>query len=642
VTDEKTEHEIAGLAKMLQESMQAVQQTLERPSGVSPSQLAATIQEWQRLVAELTDEPAKEAELSTLYETIRALNSSLDLTKTLGLVMDSLIELMGAERSCLMLFDSEGNLEIQAARHFDQKSVAAADLELSYTVVQEALEGGQPVLTTNAQLDPRFSARDSVVSFQLRSIVCVPLHVRERTIGALYLDNRLRSGVFSQSNLPMLVAFANQAAVSIENARLFEVEQKQREMTEALGQAAAVVNSTLDLDQVLDRILEQVERVVPGDTFNIMLLKDQEEENVASIVRRRGYQNRVTEGQSTNLRIPVAKFPNLVKMMQTGKPVVVPNTVVDPNWIPAEDQEWRLSYVAAPILIAGQTVGFLNVNGTRPGQFGLTDAQRMAVFAHHAATALENARLYQESRLQADELAATVAKLRELDLLKSEFIQNVSHELRTPLSVIQGYVSLLDAGELGGLQPKQQESVKAIYRRVQALSDMVEDITLIMDVETNPPVLEPVPLNSLVGDAVRDLRLAVEKAQITLRTEIPSNLPFVNGAPTHLRRVIDSLLSNAVKFTPAGGKIVVQLRQESDQIVLRVADTGIGIPPDQQTRIFDRFYQVDGSASRRYEGMGLGLALVKEVIEAHGGTIDVDSVVGKGSIFTVTLPIPGE
>lgn len=643
MTGERTERETTGLATMLQESMQAVQQTLEQPSGVSLSQLTATIQEWQRLVAELANEPAQEAELSTLYETIRALNSSLDLTETLGLVMDSLIQLTGAERSCLMLFDSEGNLEIQAARHFDQKNVAAADLELSYTVVRDALEGGQPVLTTNAQLDPRFSAQDSVVSFQLRSIVCVPLHVRERTIGALYLDNRLRSGVFSESNLPMLVAFANQAAVSIENARLFEAEQKQREMTEALGQAAAVVNSTLDLDQVLDHILEQVERVVPGDTFNIMLLKGQEEEeNVAWMVRMRGYQNRVPEGQSTNLRIPVAKFPNLVKMMRTGKPVVVPNTAVDPNWVPAKDQEWRLSYVAAPILIADQAVGFLNVNGTRPGQFGPADAQRMEVFAHHAATALENARLYQESRLQADELAATVAKLRELDHLKSEFIQNVSHELRTPLSVVQGYVSLLNAGELGGLQPEQQESVKAIYRRVQALSDMVEDITLIMDVETNPPALEPVPLNSLVGDAVQGFQLAVEQAQITLRTEIPPSLPFVNGSPTHLRRVIDSLLSNAVKFTPAGGKIVVQLRQESDQIVLRVADTGIGIPPDQQARIFDRFYQVDGSASRRYEGMGLGLALVKEVIEAHGGTIDVDSVVGKGSIFTVALPISGE
>ncbi|MCP4541446.1 MAG: GAF domain-containing protein [Chloroflexi bacterium] len=623
--------------------MRTIQQALAQPHGVSPEQLIGEIQEWQQLVAQLANNPAPETELATLYEITKALNSSLDLAETLSLVMDSLIQLTGAERSCLMLFDDEGILNIQAARHFDQKNVAAADLELSYTVVRDVVEGGQPVLSTNAQLDPRFSAQDSVVGFQLRSIVCVPLYVRERMIGALYMDNRLKAGVFSQSNLPILTAFANQAAASIGNARLFEIERKQREMTEALAKAAAVVNSSLDLDHVLDRILEQVERVVPGNTFNIMLLKDQDDENdIAWMVRRRGYDHQITEEESLGIRIHVAKYPNLDKMMRTRKPVVVPDTAVDPDWVAAEGQEWRLSYVAAPILIADRTVGFLNVNGTQPGQFSPADAQQMEIFAHHAATALENARMYQESRLHAEELAATVVQLRELDRLKSEFVQNVSHELRTPLSVIQGYTSLLEAGELGELKPKQQESVSAIYRRVQALCDMVEDITLILGVETNPPEPEPVSLNSLVGIVLQDFRLMIGKAQITLRTEISPNLPLTSGSPPHLRRMVDSLLSNAIKFTPAGGAIAVQLRQEGDQIVLRVADTGIGISPDQQACIFDRFYQIDGSASRRYEGMGLGLALAKEVVEIYGGTIGVESVVGKGSIFTVTLPITEE
>ncbi len=438
----------------------------------------------------------------------------------------------------------------------------------------------------------------------------------------------------------MLIAFANQAAVSIENARLFEVERKQREMTEALAEAAAVVNSTLDLDQVLDHILEQVERVVPGDTFNIMLLQNQDDDdNIARVVRGRGYDHRITEGQALGIRVPVAKYPNLTKMMRTRKPVVVPNTAVDPNWVSVEGQEWRLSYVAAPILIADRTVGFLNVNGTRPGQFGPADAQRMKIFAHHAATALENARMYQESRLHTQELAATVAQLRELDRLKSEFVQNVSHELRTPLSVIQGYTSLLDAGELGELKPEQKESVSAIYRRVQALCDMVEDITLILGIETNPPEAEPVSLKVLVGIVLSDFRSMIAQTKLTLRTEIVPDLPLVSGSPTYLRRAIDSLVSNAVKFTPSGGAIAVQLCQEGDRVVLRVADTGIGISPDQQTRIFDRFYQVDGSASRRYEGMGLGLALAKEIVEAYGGTIGVESMLGKGSIFTITLPI---
>jgi signal transduction histidine kinase len=631
--------------------MQAVQRALEHLPSIPPKQLIAQLQEWQQLVMELATEPAQEAELVTLYEIIRVLNSSLDLTETLDLVMDSLIHLTGAERSCLMLLDEAGDLEIKAARHFDQKNVAAFDLELSHTVVQEVVKEGQPMLTTNAQLDPRFSARESVIGYQLRSIVCVPLHIREeRVIGALYLDNRLREGVFSQADLPMLAAFANQAAVAIENARLFEAEREQRELTQALEEAAAVVNSTLDLDQVLDRILEQVERVVPGDTFNIMLLEDYgkgKDENadgnhVVRTVRSRGYEHRTTEDQIANLHIPVAKYPNLDKMMRTGKPIVVPSTADDPNWIPAEDREWRLSYVAAPILVADRVAGFLNVNGIQPGQFGPADAQRMAVFAHHAATALENARLYQESRAHANGLAATVIQLQELDRLKSEFIQNVSHELRTPLAVIQGFASLLNDGELGQLQPRQREPVVAIHRRVQELRDMVEDITLILGVEANPLDLEPVLWSELVRAAVRDFRKVAERAQLTLHADIPPNLPPISGAFKYLRRAVDNLLDNAAKFTPAGGSITVQLRQKGDWFVLQITDTGIGIPLDQQQRIFDRFYQVDGSVRRRYGGMGLGLALAKEVIEAHGGTIGVESEEGKRSTFTVTLPISQE
>ena len=258
----------------LLDSMRAVQQALMQTPALPPDQLAARIREWQQLVMELASEQTHGAELATLYETIRVLNFTLDLTETLSLVMDSLIHLTGAERSCLMLLNEEGNLEIRAARHFDQKSIAASDLRLSYTVVRDAVEGRQPVLTTNAQLDPRFSDQESVTGYQLRSIACIPLHAQEeRVIGALYLDNRMRDGVFAQSDLPMLTAFASQAAVAIENARLFEAERKQRELAEALGEAATVVNSTLDLDQVLDRIREQVERVVPGDAFNFMLLE---------------------------------------------------------------------------------------------------------------------------------------------------------------------------------------------------------------------------------------------------------------------------------------------------------------------------------------------------------------------------------
>jgi signal transduction histidine kinase len=171
------------------------------------------------------------------------------------------------------------------------------------------------------------------------------------------------------------------------------------------------------------------------------------------------------------------------------------------------------------------------------------------------------------------------------------------------------------------------------------LSALVQDITLILEAEVNPPLPEPVPLDEVTRAAVADFQIAAAEAQLTLQTEIASDLPPVCGTPTHLRRVLDNLIENAIKFTPPQGRITVRMKKpREDQILLEVSDTGIGIRSDQQERIFERFYQVDGSAKRRYPGSGLGLALVKEIVETYGGEISVESAVGRGSTFFVTLP----
>lgn len=234
-----------------------------------------------------------------------------------------------------------------------------------------------------------------------------------------------------------------------------------------------------------------------------------------------------------------------------------------------------------------------------------------------------------------------ITHLKELDRLKNEFIQNVSHELRSPLALVRGYAEMLDTGELGDLRPEQEVPVAVIARRARMLSDLVRGITLILEAESNPPDPEPTALDELARAAVEDFQISVRQAGLKLHAEIAPDLPPVGGSPIHLRRVLDNLLDNAVKFTPEGGSILVRVLPDGDQVVLEVSDTGIGIPPDQQGRIFERFYQVDGSAKRRYGGVGLGLALVKEIVEVYGGRVALESAVGKGSTFTVSLPMLG-
>lgn len=232
--------------------------------------------------------------------------------------------------------------------------------------------------------------------------------------------------------------------------------------------------------------------------------------------------------------------------------------------------------------------------------------------------------------------------LRQSQQLKTEFIQNVSHELRTPLAIARGYAELLEDGTLGQLLPKQQEPISIIVRRLRMLSELVSDITAILEAETRDLQQEPVDLTDLVLKAVDHFQVIARQQGLILTTKVAPDLPPVLGDAMCLYRVLDNLLGNALKFTPVGGCITVCLRQSRESLVLEVADTGIGIPPDRQERIFERFYQVNGSSRRRYGGVGLGLALVKEIVETHDGEISVESEVGRGSIFTVTLPIYGD
>jgi GAF domain-containing protein len=226
------------------------------------------------------------------------------------------------------------------------------------------------------------------------AVVGVPVRWGEEFLGVLdVLADSPRT--FSWDDAELLGLLATQAAIAIQNARLFEQEREQQELAEALEEAAAVVSSTLDLDQVLDHILEQVERVVAGEAFSVILI----EEDVARLARWRGYEMPGEEIQPSRFDIPIAEYPNLMEMARTGKPVVVPDTSVDSDWVPAaRDQGWRRSYVGAPIQVGSATAGFLNVSGIRPGQFGPEDARRLQAFASHAATAIGNARLYGEAQ----------------------------------------------------------------------------------------------------------------------------------------------------------------------------------------------------------------------------------------------------
>jgi signal transduction histidine kinase len=224
-----------------------------------------------------------------------------------------------------------------------------------------------------------------------------------------------------------------------------------------------------------------------------------------------------------------------------------------------------------------------------------------------------------------------------LDDLHSTFIQNVSHELRTPLTIIQGYAELLGDGSLGALAPEQQEAISVIVDRTYVLRTLVKRIDVLLEVKAHATASLPLALDEIVAKVVKGRRAAATQARLTLEEHLEPGLPPVSGDPYHLQQAIDCLLENALKFTPHG-RVGVQVYTEPGWVCLAVTDTGIGMTEEGLERIFTCFYQRDRSTTRRYGGIGLGLTLVRAVIEEHDGRIEVKSQPGQGSRFTMKLP----
>jgi signal transduction histidine kinase len=298
--------------------------------------------------------------------------------------------------------------------------------------------------------------------------------------------------------------------------------------------------------------------------------------------------------------------------------------------------------VLVPLQTGNKDVGMLTVCCPGSREQGRTftpvDLNRLSIVGGQIAIALENARMYAVEQQRTVELARALAKQKELDELKDEFIRNVSHELRTPLAMIVGYAELMASGDLGKVAPDQEEPLQVILQRALILRDLVENITAMLDSQDRTRLWAPVSMEELVRTAVTEFQIMAREARLDLRGEMAAPVPPVLGDEDHLRRVIDNLVENALKFTPPGGDAVVRLSGDHEGVLLEVSDTGIGIGAEHQKRIFDRFYQVDGTIRRTFGGCGWGLALVREIVQTHGGTISVESRLGRGSSFRVWFP----
>ena len=386
-------------------------------------------------------------EMAALVEMNRAITEDIDLKETLDRILSNAQKIIPVSDCSVTLVDeSSEDLVVEASTNGEigLRISPAAPSAVGWVVKTKQILAEEDVSS-----NPIFS-QQLVQEYGFKSGLAVPIIYKDKVIGALSFGNRHVRRAFSDSEKMMAQAFAYQAAIAIQNARLFEAERNQRELAEALQEAAAAVSRTLDLDEVLDHILEQVSRVVPNDATNIMLIEGDQ----ARIVRWRGHERFGAEDFVSIAVFRVPELPTLQRMVETEEPLVVPDTVTYPGWVHVPVQEWLRSYAGAPIIVRGEVIGFLNVDSATPGFFTQAHTGALRAFAEHAATAIGNARLY-------------------------EGIQQKAEELELLLDTVTATSSTLELDHiLRALADKMTTSVRATFCRIALLDEMNQTLTI--------------------------------------------------------------------------------------------------------------------------------------------------------------------
>jgi signal transduction histidine kinase len=452
---------------------------------------------------------------------------------------------------------------------------------------------------------------------------------------------RLEVRPFTPAQIKLLETFADQAVIAIENVRLFqELEARTRELArsvgelKALGEVGQAVSSTLDLETVLTRIVSHAVQLSGTDGGAIYEYEEQSEE----------FQLRATDHMEEELITALRTNPPRLGDGLVGKaalsrqPIEVPDISQELAYPPRMRQMLsRYGFkasLAVPLLREDRIIGALVIRRKAIGSFRPEVIELVKTFATQSVLAIQNARLFREIENKSREIEAA-------NRHKSEFLANMSHELRTPLTAIIGFSEVLAQKVFGEMNDKQTEYMDDIISSGRHLLSLINDILDLSKVEAGRMDLDltkfDVPM--AIDNALTLIRERATRHDIKVLHHIDEQMGEVMGDERKFKQILLNLLSNAVKFTPEGGRIDVDAGLNNDCVEISVSDTGIGIAPEHQETIFEEFRQVGTDASKKREGTGLGLALTKRFVELHGGTLRVESILGKGSTFTFTLPI---
>ncbi len=490
-------------------------------------------------------------QLNTLSEIGRSVTSLLDLEPVLHRVVEASVFITNADEGTLLLLDeATDELYVRASKNLDRELVQSMRLKVHDSLAGQVVHSGAPLLIGER------GWQKIKTEYLVKSLLYVPLKVRDQTIGVLGVANKVKSDPFSQRDQQLLLVLAGYAAVAIQNAILFASTEVERSKLEAILR---------------------------------------ESENLVTVIDPKGRVSLVNKAAQAAFKVTEEIL---------GLPLL--EAIDHPDLIRLVERKGDKSTM-------------------RQAEIALDDGR---IFNAHMTTIEDvgHAVVMQD-----------ITHLKELDRIKSEFVSVVSHDLRSPLTAILGYVELLP--RVGPINDAQEEFIRRVRGNVHHITALISDLLDLGRIEAGfDREMENYHLNRLIRDVVDGLRPSLEEKGQRLELYLAPHIPPNRGSSLRLRQAISNLLGNAIKYTPVGETVSVETKLEGKQVVMRVCDTGVGIPLADQPYIFDKFFRAEAVADS-HQGTGLGLAIVKSVIERHHGRIWVESEPGQGSIFSVVLPI---
>ena len=572
-------------------------------------------------------------QLSILNDITRQLSGTLETEPLLQNILDSAVSILNCEAGSLFLLDeSTDEMVFKATAGPVASNLAGQRLAPGTGIVGEAVQNRRAVISNNVQqASAWFAATDENTGFATHSILAVPMQVKETVIGVLEVINRKDGLPLVEDDQNLLSAFAGQAAVAIENARLYTLtDQELNARVEELSVMQRIdreLNASLDVGRAMRLTLDWAMRQSNAEAGFIGIL----EEKGIHLMAQQGFEE--IEQTYKDAPMPLDQ-PAMRVAVETGQPQRMALDDRQPGLLAGAQTQ-----TVVPIRREASVIGLIVMESrsveSKPDE-ALTFLTRLS---DHAAIAIANAQLYQEVQAAND--------------AKSEFVSFVAHELKNPMTSIKGYTELLSKGAVGSITDMQANFLSTIHSNVERMSTLVSDLNDNSKIEAGRLRLDfkAVDIAGAVDEVMRSTKRQLDDKKQTVNLKIPAKLPKTWADSTRLAQIITNLVSNANKYTPEGGQITIAAEKSANQwdpegaaevVHIWVKDTGIGISLEDQKKIFQKFFRSDDSKARESPGTGLGLNITKSLVEMMGGRIWFESEFRQGTTFHFTVPVATE